>query len=104
MPHFGCFSHAPVPSVPRCSLAAPRAVADGFGWIKPERLCLNLFPVQCENGTFTGKKTGMYIKGSVLYYSHFVFFFFPVTNLIMLRSVNLGWHKSVLLKYFTLSS
>lgn len=31
-------------------------------------------------------------------------FFFPVTNLIMLRSINLGWHKSVLLKYFTLSS
>lgn len=85
MPHFGCFSHTLVPSVPRCSLAAPRAVADGFVWIKPERLCLNLFLVQCENGTFTGTKTGMYIKGSVLYYSHFVFFFF-----LLLISLCLG--------------
>lgn len=46
--------------------------------------------------------TGVCIKPSLFYYSHFVFL--PVTNLIMLRSVNLGWHKSVLLKYFTLSS
>lgn len=43
--------------------------------------------------------TGVCIKPALFYYSHFVFL--PVTNLIMLRSVNLGWHKSVLLKYFT---
>lgn len=69
--------------------------------IKNERKRLNLPAAQGESGTSSGTATRVCGKRLCILLPSF--WFFPVNNLIMPRSINLGQHRSVLLKYFTLS-
>lgn len=80
-----------------------RFVSD-MGLIKNKWTSLNLLTVHGEDGTSKGRETGVCTERICILLLSSRFLFPLVTNLIMFKSINLGWHKSVLLKYFTLSS
>lgn len=66
-------------------------------------MSLNLLAVHGEDVTSKGRETSV-CMGRICVLLLSSWFLFPlVTNLIMFKTINLDWHKSVLLKYFTLS-
>lgn len=67
-------------------------------------MSLNLLAVYGEDGTSKGRETSVCIERICILLLSSWFLFPLVTNLIMFKTINLGWHKSVLLKYFTLNS